>query len=964
MLKRVRSDPSHIPVSTYRLQLSGDFTFSQAAELADYLHELGIGDCYVSPFLTAKPGSVHGYDVTNHGTLNPEIGSREDFNRFSERLKQLGMGMIADVVPNHMCIEHPSNGWWWDVLENGPSSPFARFFDIDWKPPKQDLANKVLLPILGDQYGRVLEDQQITVMYDNGFVADVGNKKLPLSARSWAVVLQPALIELKEKLGDASEHVLELESILTALSHLPGNDEKDEARIHERQREKEIVRKRLAALLDASVDAREAIENSRRQLNGTKGVPRSFDRLENLLSQQSYRLSFWGVAAAEINYRRFFDVNELAAIRVEDPDVFAAVHTLLFDLIKERDIAGLRVDHPDGLFDPAEYFRRLQAGCMTAQCSEAPFFIVSEKILVGNEQLHSDWEVEGTTGYDFLGSLNGLFVDRGRRRAFHRLYAAFTGSSPPYEELIYESKKLLLQTAMSSELNVLSGKLDRISEQHRWSRDFTQESLHHVLSETIASFPIYRTYIAGDTSRPDPEDERHIRFAISRAKRRNRSTNESIFDFIQSVLLLEDPDGIDDAQRAERRLFVMRFQQFTGPVMAKGVEDTAFYRYFPLASLNEVGGDAQQFGVAPAAFHSRNLKQLTLWPNTLLATSTHDSKRSEDVRARINVLSEIPSEWYRAIRLWSGLNLRHKVSVAGADAPSAREEYLFYQTLIGIWPMKDPGPQEREELAARLRTYMRKALREAKIHSSWISPQTAYEDAVEGFVRATLERSADNRFLTEFAAFAGAIVQAAIWNSLSQTLLKICSPGIPDFYQGSELWDFSLVDPDNRRPVDYSLRRRLLNQLHTLEAQGAASLLKQLTQEPADGAIKLYVTSRALQFRKANHDLFARGAYIHLRAAGERQNHAIAFARAHEGRTAIAVAGRFFMALGADKRPPVGEEAWGDSVLQLRKDSGGAFRDVFTGRIVEVEKRNGKYTLPLAGVFTHLPVALLEGVGR
>jgi (1->4)-alpha-D-glucan 1-alpha-D-glucosylmutase len=934
------------------------------AELADYLNELGISDCYVSPFLMAKPGSVHGYDVTNHGRLNPEIGSREDFSRLSERLRQLGMGMIADVVPNHMCIEHPSNGWWWDVLENGPSSPFARFFDIDWKPPKQDLANKVLLPILGDQYGRVLEDQQITVMYNrNGFVADVGNRKLPLTARSWAVALEPALRELKEKLGDANEHVLELESILTGLSHLPGNDEKGKARIHERQREKEIIRKRLAALLDASVEAREAIENSRRQLNGTKGVPHSFDRLEELLSQQSYRLSFWGVAAAEINYRRFFDVNELAAIRVEDPDVFAAVHTLLLDLIKAGDIAGLRVDHPDGLFDPAEYFRRLQAVCMAAQGSKAPFFIVSEKILVGHEQLHSDWEVEGTTGYDFLGSLNGLFVDRGSRRAFHRLYAAFAGHSPPYEELIYESKKLLLQTAMSSELNRLSGKLDRISEQHRWSRDFTLESLRHVLSETIACFPIYRTYMAGDTSRPDPEDERQIRFAISRAKRRNRSTSESIFDFIQSVLLLEDPDGIDDVQTAERRLFVMRFQQFTGPVMAKGVEDTAFYRYFPLASLNEVGGDAQQFGVAPAAFHARNLKQLTSWPNTLLATSTHDSKRSEDVRARINVLSEIPSEWYRAIRLWRGLNLRHKTSVAGAEAPSEREEYLFYQTLIGIWPMSDPEPQEHEELTARLRTYMQKALREAKIHSSWISPQTAYEDAVAGFIGATLDPRPGNRFLNEFTTFAGTIAQAAIWNSLSQTLLKICSPGVPDFYQGSEIWDFSLVDPDNRRPVDYSLRRCLLNKLHMLEAQGAARLVKQLTQEPADGAIKLYVTSRALQFRKHNRDLFARGAYIPLRAAGNRQNHVIAFARALDGRTAIAAAGRFFIALGADKRPPVGEAAWGGSVLQLRKDSyAGAFRDVFTGRILEVEKRNGKYTLPLAGVFTHLPVAVLEGV--
>jgi (1->4)-alpha-D-glucan 1-alpha-D-glucosylmutase len=959
----VRSEPAEIPASAYRLQLNQEFTFAQATELVDYFNDLGVSHCYLSPFLMAQPGSLHGYDVTDHSRLNPEIGSREDFDRFSDQLKRRGMGIVADVVANHMCIAGPSNLWWWDVLENGPSSPYARFFDIDWNPPKPDLVDKVLLPILGDQYGRVLEDQRITVVYDRGaFAVAVQERALPLAPRSWAVVLEPALAELKEKLGDGDEHVLELESILTALSHLPPNQETDETKIRERQREKEVIRKRLAALADSSLDARRAIENSRQQINGTKGIPRSFDRLEDLLAQQSYRLSFWGVAAAEINYRRFFDINELAAIRVEDPEVFTAVHQLLFDLIKEGRIAGLRVDHPDGLFDPAEYFRRLQAGCMAATNSERPFFVVGEKILMGNEQLRADWEIEGTTGYDFLNSLNGLYVDRSRRRAFHHLYAALTGWSQPYEDLIYESKKLLLYTAMSGELNVLAGKLDRISEQHRWSRDFTLESLRHTLREIIACFPIYRTYLTGNAPRPDAEDERHIRFAISRAKRRNQSINESIFDFIQSVLLLEDPEGIDDAQRGERRLFVMRLQQFTSPVMAKGLEDTAFYRYYPLASLNEVGGDPQQFGVLPATFHARNLQRLKSWPNSLLATSTHDTKRSEDARARINVLTEVPGEWYRAWRSWRSLNLTHKTSVGGVEAPGANEEYLFYQSLLSIWPM-NPDREEHTELVARLQTYMRKALREAKQHSNWISPQIDYEEAVANFVEATLDPVPDNRFLCDFAAFARGIARAGIWNSLSQTLLKICSPGVPDFYQGSELWDFSLVDPDNRHPIDYAPRRCMLKKLRELEANGVPEMVKQLIRESADGAIKLFVTSRLLRFRRSNQALFSKGTYAPLRAAGGRQNHAVALTRMLRRHTVIAAAGRFFMGLRADKEAPVGPEVWGDTVLQVRKElNARLFRDVLTGSTVHVEKRNGRLALNLAEVFGHLPIALLESV--
>jgi (1->4)-alpha-D-glucan 1-alpha-D-glucosylmutase len=942
------------------LQLNHGFTFQQTGQLVDYLCALGIGDCYLSPFLKAAPGSVHGYDVTDPTLVNPEIGTLEDLQHLSTMLRRRGMGVVADVVPNHMCIDDPANRWWWDVLENGPGSRFARYFDIDWNPPKTDLVNKVLLPVLGDQYGRVLEDQQIVVGYKcGGFHVQVNDKALPLAPRTWSLILEPAAAALKERLGENHEHVLELESILTALSHLPPAEEKDPAKILERQREKDVARKRLAALTEASVPAREAIENSRRHINGVRGMPRTFDRLEELLSRQSYRLAFWRVAADEINYRRFFDINTLAAIRTDDPEVFQAVHALLLELVAAGYLEGLRVDHSDGLLDPAAYFRKLQDACMAARKSSRPFYIVTEKILVGNEELRPHWAIEGTTGYDFLGLVNGLFVDRSHRRAFARLYEAFAGIAPSFEDLAYASKRLILQTSMSGELNVLANRLDKLSEQQRDSRDFTRASLRHVLRETIACFPIYRTYITHRDQQPGSEDERHIRNAIARAKRRNQSTDESIFDFLQAVLLLQDPGGIDDAQRGERREFVMALQQFTGPVVAKGMEDTAFYRYGPLVSLNEVGSDPRQFGTSTATFHARNFDRHRSWRHALLATSTHDSKRSEDVRARINVLSEIPAEWYRAIRSWRALNQAHKTDLPGGPAPSPAEEYLFYQTLAGVWPLEEPGASGKEEFTIRIQGYMRKALREAKVHSSWINPNRAHEGAVERFVAAVLDPSPGNAFLREFTAFVQTIQAAGMWNSLSQTLLKIGSPGVPDFYQGNESWDFSLVDPDNRRAVNYTRRRELLEEIRK-NSDDPLPWLGRALSSLADGALKLFVISRALCFRRTNRELLEEGSYIPLRAGGERQNHVVAFARNHGRRSALVVASRFFASLGADRRPPVGAEVWGESALLLRRDfSRAAYRDAFTRQTVETDRQGGRHTLPLAKVFSHLPVALL-----
>lgn len=973
-MKRRETQPVYTPSATYRLQFNKSFTFEDATGLVDYLDALGITDVYSSPFLMAKPGSTHGYDVTDHSRFNPEIGDEASFVRLSEALRSRNMGIIADVVPNHMCITHPSNVWWWDVLENGPSSPFARYFDIDWHPPKEELVNKVLLPVLGDQYGRVLENQDIQIVYGGGeFQVSVYEMRLPLAPRTWTMLLEPAVAKLREKLGPEHEHIAELESIVTALSHLAGPTETDDARIRERQREKEIVKRRLASLLEASPEARQSIDAALVEINGRRGDPGSFDRLERLLESEAYRLSFWRVAMDEINYRRFFDINDLAAIRVEDPEVFSSVHALIFNLVREGHVRGLRVDHPDGLFEPEKYFRFLQDACKAWSAANGnhsksaatreegaarTFYIVVEKILSGNEPLRAEWAVEGTTGYGFLNLVNGLFVDHTKEKAFHQLYRRFTGWTQPFDELACDSKRLILQVAMSSELNVLSRRLDHISEQHRWSRDFTLESLRDGLREVLASFPVYRTYVSSDQNEVGPQDRRQVNIAVRMAKLRNPAISESVFDFIQNVLLLEPPSGVDDAQRAERKLFAMRFQQLSAPVMAKGVEDTSFYRYYPLASLNEVGGDPARFGVSVNAFHRRNLIGRELWPNSMSASSTHDTKRGEDVRARINVLSEIPGEWYRSIRRWRELNRAAKTKVGDRHAPDANEEYLLYQTLVGTWPPYPMNPGEHEAYVRRIDGYMQKALHEAKIHTSWVNPSNDYEKAVGAFVARVLAPSADNAFLNDLRQFQAPIARAGMWNSISQVLLKIASPGVPDFYQGNDLWAFDLVDPDNRRPVNYELRRQMLTNLRQQADRDRTAVVKRIRENLCDGALKLYVTSEALRFRRDHRSLFAEGSYTALAADGHRARHLVAFSRAAAGETLICAAGRFFLKLCNSHGKPFGE-VWGNTAIALpKKLAGTTLRDVLTGETVTVEQGEAGPFLPAAKVFSHLPVAL------
>jgi len=924
--------PARIPLSTYRLQFGPHLRFRDAIPLAEYLQALGISEAYASPVFRAREHSSHGYDVVDHSAVDPELGTEDEFRTLAEALRGRGLGLMMDVVPNHMGIDDQHNLWWQDVLENGPSSVYARYFDIDWEPPKETLRGKVLLPFLGEQYGKVLENQEIRLLYEDlRFQIGYCQQRFPVAPGTWNRVLKVVLEHVGDALGVDDPQRMELESIMTALDNLPLRSEQDPERVQQRYREKEVVRRRLAALCQESTVVKQALDRTLEAFNGKKGDPRSFDRLEALLAAQVYRLCHWRVATDEINYRRFFDINALAAVRVEHDEVFQRVHSLVFRALEHGWVTELRIDHPDGLADPKQYFAKLQdvyaqryrdaaaaettgadlpaSGAAAAEASAPagaapatagrvapPLYVAVEKILMHDENLDPQWPVCGTTGYEFLNQLNGLFVDRRGVYALRGVYSRFTGQSRPFSDILYQSKRAILNLSMSSELHVLAWQLDRISEQHRWSRDFTRSSLIRALREVIASFPVYRTYIRPDDLEPSPEDRRRIVAAIRTAKRRNPEMSPSFFDFIGSVLLLQDPEQLGEADRQARRQFVLKFQQVTGPVMAKGMEDTAFYRYYPLASLAEVGGDPSLPGVVPEQFHRANAQRAAAWPHALSATATHDTKRGEDLRARLNVLSETPAAWEQALRRWQQQNAVHRAEIEGEAVPDANEEYLLYQTLVGTWPL-DRSPAERHAVYVdRIVAYMDKALKEAKLHSSWTNPDQEYETGVTNFIRAILDERVSGEFMADMTHFVSLLADAGFVNSLAQTLLKIASPGVPDFYQGTELWDFSLVDPDNRRPVDFARRQRLLAELQAQDREDPAGLVTRLMQRWPDESVKLHVIQRALAMRRRQPELFLEGDYQPLEIDGPRAEHLCALARRNERRWLIAVVPRLTLA--------------------------------------------------------------------
>jgi (1->4)-alpha-D-glucan 1-alpha-D-glucosylmutase len=994
-----------VPRATYRLQLHKGFPFRDAAGIVAYLAELGVSDAYTSPILRARAGSMHGYDVVDHGKINPELGGDAGFEEFAAALKAANLGLIIDTVPNHMGVFDPANGWWMDVLENGQTSAVAGHFDIDWQPVKRELAGKVLLPILEDQYGTVLEKGKFRVFYEEGALfLFAGMVKLPLAPGTYDRILGKRRDELVAQLGETNEHVLELLSILTQIHNLPPRTETDPVRLAERNREKEVIKRRVASLHHACAEFRATLDATLAEYNGTSGDPASFDLVDQLIDAQAYRPAYWRVAGEEINYRRFFDINDLAAIRVELPEVFRATHEIAFRLLAEGKATGLRIDHPDGLLDPVKYFHQLQeefaarqaaavqangqsggnghaapqrlADWFTAASVERehalppwPLYVVAEKILAQGEPLPPDWAVAGTVGYDYLNDLNGLFVDSRTGRAFDRIYGQFTGRELDYRQLINATKRVVMQVSMASEINSLAHQLERLSDKNRRYRDFTLNSLVQAIREVIACLPVYRSYLTS----PGvvlPRDAAYLERAVEDAKRRNVRVAEQIFDFLRETLLWRNYELFRPDDRPGVQAFVRRFQQVTGPVTAKGVEDTAFYVFNRLVSLNEVGGEPDTFGRGPTTFHRTNAARLQRWPHAMLATSTHDTKRSEDVRARINVLSEIPEEWRGALLRWNRLNTARKSIVTGELAPDRNDEYLFYQVLLGAWPFDDPvrGAPQPDEFAVfreRMTAYMLKAIKEAEVHTSWINANEEYEEATRTFVTQVLSDDEGDLFRQDFAALQRRIAFFGQVNGLSQVLLKLTSPGVPDIYQGQELWDFSLVDPDNRRPVDYDLRRTLLTQMRERIASGDLSgLCRELLATSTDGRVKLFVTHMVLAYRREHTALFDTGGYRPLRAIGRRRRHVCAFVREHENESLTVVAPRLPVRLTGNAEVwPVGRGVWRDTWLVLpREPVGQRFRDIFSGGEVAVQEGDGIAGLPLADVCREFPVALLERV--
>jgi (1->4)-alpha-D-glucan 1-alpha-D-glucosylmutase len=975
------------------------FTFDDAAEIVGYLADLGISDAYFSPYLAARPGSTHGYDVFDHGRVNPEVGGEEAHDRLLQALARAGLGRVLDVVPNHMGIGG-GNPYWAEVLEDGPLARSAALFDIDWKPLKEELEDRILIPVLGDQYGKVLEEGQLVPRRDGGkFVLDYFEARLPLTPRSYALILGRRPGALVERLGTEDGALIEYRSILAATRNLPPRDTTDPAAIELYRMEKEAIRRRIDRLCGEDGRVRAFVEENLEELRGQPGEPRSFDALHELLEQQVYRLAYWRVAAEEINYRRFFDVNELAGIRTEAREVFEATHRLILSWVEQGGVTALRIDHPDGLADPAGYLEDLQEGAFLAVCrgrlaagefGEAPwrevepelralyreaaadprgplgrwFPVVIEKILTKAETPPDTWRADGTVGYKYLNMLNGVFVDPSAEGPMDATYVEFTGDDEPFDEVVYDAKTLIARASLSSELNIVARQLNRVSEHDRRSRDFTLNALRRALREIVACFPVYRTYVRPGEPVSD-RDRRIIDAAVGKARRRSPTVDPSVYEFIRQALLLEHPEGTTEEERAAREHFVRRFQQLTGPLTAKGVEDTAFYRQVKLASLNEVGGEPTRFGVAPSSFHAYCTTRMADWPGAFSTTATHDTKRGEDTRVRIDALSEMPDEWRTRLGRWKFRNDRLKVKVDGSRAPDPREEYLIYQTLLGAWPFGE-GQEDQppsDEFIERVQQYMGKALREAKRNTSWTDPSSAYVDAVSTFIREALAGEGSDVFLRDFLPFQRRLARVGVVHSLAQTLLKVGSPGVPDVYQGCELWDLSLVDPDNRRPVDYPRRRAFLEKIRRQIAGGAdrASLARSWLDSFEDGLIKMYVLWTALGHRKAEPALYAQGSHRPLEALGDRRDHLIAFGRAREGKAVGVVAPRLVYPMMGEEadRWPVGPDAWGDTSLLLPEGLSPRWRNLLTDEVVEVEHREGQAALSVASAFRTIPLALL-----
>lgn len=859
----------HTPRATYRIQLSPDFDLDAAASIAPYLAKLGVSHAYASPYLQAAPGSTHGYDVVDHGRVNVELGGEKAQAWFYHSLAENGLGQILDIVPNHMAISGPDNAWWWDVLENGPSSRYASYFDVDWSAGHESEDNRILLPILGDHYGRVLEAGDIRLERAEGsFLIRYYEHVFPVAPRS--------LVDLLSRAAQSCESA-DLGFISSALDYLPLPTATDRSSTQRRHRDKEVVRVQLKRLIDEQPPVRRAVDEEVRRLNEDP------DLMDVLLSEQNYRLALWRIARSDLGYRRFFDINNLVALRVEDDEVFRDTHRLILSWLSDGTLDGVRIDHPDGLRDPEQYFRRLRD-----QAPEA--WIVAEKILHRGERMPESWPVQGTTGYDFLTITDGLFVASENETSFTDFYRYFTAESTDYEAVLREKKRQVMDDLLGSDLNRLTELAMRVCLEHRRYRDYGRDEVERALTAIVACFPVYRTYVRAGLGEVGSADGEIIRTVVREATAQHPDIDAELFEFLEGVLLLEYPGD------AEREL-VMRLQQLTGPVMAKGAEDTAFYSYNRFCMLNEVGGDPGIFGTDPAELHDEYAYRAGHAPRAMISTSTHDTKRSEDVRMRLAALSEIPAEWEQFVQSASVENDAYRSD----GYPDRNIEYLFYQTLVGAWPIDTD----------RMLAYMEKAAREAKVYTAWTSQDPEYEDSLRRFIRGAME---DDSFMAMTKALVERIKQAGWINSLSGTALKLTAPGVPDIYQGSELWNLSLVDPDNRRPVDFDLRDRLLDELDTLKP---AEIMARMEE----GLPKLFLTREILRLRAREPEAFGEeAAYRALEVSGDDAEYCFALLRGE--RIAVLV-----------QRFPLSRTGeWGGTSLELPE---GTWTNVLTGVAVQ-----------------------------
>jgi (1->4)-alpha-D-glucan 1-alpha-D-glucosylmutase len=947
--------PHSTPISaTYRLQFNKDFTFQDATKLLDYFSELGITHLYASPILRSRPGSMHGYDVIDPTRLNPELGTEADFLALQTELRNRGMGLLLDIVPNHMSASS-ENSWWMDVLEHGPESAYASYFDVDWHPPSRTLDSKILLPVLGRPFAEVLEGGEFKLNFSDGrLFVQYFDSSFPLAPGTYAGILAKNIEHLRDKLGQESTAYQEYSGIVSAFSALPSPATVKPGESGEKRLHFEAQRERLRQLVNANADVDTFLQERLREFAGDANDPASFSPMERLLSEQFYVLSYWQNVNEEINYRRFFTITDLVGVRVEDPLVFDATHGLILRLARQDSVAGLRIDHIDGLRDPLAYLNRLreQLGNDSAGTRDVALFV--EKILARTERLPLDWPVSGTTGYDFLNALNRMFVDPKGAKCIEEVYDRFVGKKLAYPDVLYQKKKLVMSTLLGVEMRSLAHQLTLLANKDRYARDLSRSDLTQALFETTAHVSVYRTYTRNlEVSR---EDAKIVEQAIEEACARKFYLQPAHFEFIRDVLLVKNRPHLLPDQREARLNFVTRWQQFTGPIMAKAFEDTLLYAYSPLTSLNEVGGDPRPSAAVPDNFVRFIADRRKHWPNSMNATTTHDTKRSEDVRARISVLSEIPGQWKERLELWSKLNAKNKTQVDGQQVPDRNEELFLYQTLLGIWPTDG---REDATLVERLQAYAVKATREAMVHTRWTLPNTAHENALKNFVASILKPVKGDAFLRDFVPFQQSLAYSGMVNALTQTLVKIISPGIPDFYQGSELWDLRLVDPDNRRPVDFAQRTSMLAALKQRPGQNV-SFAAELTRNWQDGRIKLYAIWKALNFRRERSELFSKGDFLELKAAGPHAEHIFAILRHHKREWALLVAPRWLARAHEENANGDSSALWRETKILLPSSAPQSWENMFTGEKISAASEDRK-SIGVGETLLYFPVALLAG---